>query len=90
LARDAEREQGPYANEISEAIYQARMLTIAELARRTGIDRPLLSRIVNGWALPSAEQLDLIATETGWSAEKLYPREQFRVAIEATRRAEVA
>jgi hypothetical protein len=88
--QDQERERGAYDNELAEALYQTRMLAVAELARRTGIDRPFLSRCVNGWSLPSAEQLDLIVRETGWTPEQLYPREEFRKAIEATRRAEVA
>jgi transcriptional regulator with XRE-family HTH domain len=85
VADDPERERGPYENEIGEALYQTRMLTIAALARRCSIDRPTLSRIVNGWALPSAEQLDAIAVATGWAPSRLYPREEFRLAIEATR-----
>lgn len=81
-------ERGPFANEIREALYQTRILEIAELARRAGIDRPQLSQVVNGWRLPSAEQLDAICVVLGWTPEQLYPREEFRIAIEATRRAE--
>lgn len=88
MAQEPGQEQrGPYDNEIGEALYQTRMLRIAELARRSGIDRPFLSQIVNGWRLPSAEQLDAICATLGWTAEQLYPREEFRAAIEATRRA---
>lgn len=87
MAQDSERERGPYDNEIAEALYQTRMLVIAELARRAGIERPLLSRIVNGWSLPSAEQLEAIIAATGWTDEQLYPVKEFRDAIEATRRA---
>ena len=78
--------KGPYTNEISEALYQTRVLVIAELARRAGIERPKLSEIVNGWRLPSAEQLDSICEALGWTPEQLYPTEEFRAAIEATRR----
>lgn len=78
--------EGPYANQIGEALYQTRMLRIAELARRSGIERPKLSEIVNGWRLPSAEQLDAICEALGWTPEQLYPTEEFRAAIEATRK----
>ena len=84
--KDPETQPGPYANEIGEALYQTRILVISELARRAGIDRPKLSEIVNGWRLPSAEQLDAITEALGWTAEQLYPVEEFRAAIEATRR----
>lgn len=87
MVQDSERERGPYENEIAEALYQTRMLVIAELARRASIERPLLSRIVNGWSLPSAEQLDAIMAATGWTAEQLYPTPEYRAAIEATRQA---
>lgn len=84
--RDPEIARGQYSNEVGEAIYQCR-LTIAELARRLGMARQDLSEIVNGWRLPSAEQLDAICTVVGWTREQLYPRDEFRLAIEATRRA---
>lgn len=80
--------RGPYANEIAEALYQARAMPIAELGRRIALKREYVSDIVNGWRLPSAEQLDRIVEVLGWSAEQLYPTEEFRTAIEATRRAE--
>jgi len=87
MAQEIDQEpRGPYENEIGEALYQTRMLRIAELARRANIERPYLSQIVNGWRLPSAEQLDAISEALGWTREQLYPREEFRVAIEATRR----
>lgn len=83
---DADREKGQYANEIAEAIFQTRIKTIAELGRRAGMDRFSLSQIVNGWRLPSAEDLDAIVRETSWTPEQLYPTEEFRQAIEATRK----
>ena len=83
----AEERKGPYDNEVGEALYQTRILVISELARRTGIKREHMSEIVNGHRLPSAEQLDSIAEVLGWTAEQLYPREEFRAAIEATRQA---
>lgn len=88
--QDQEQRPGPYANEIGEALYQTRILVIAELARRAGIERAKLSQIVNGWQLPSAEQLDAISAALGWTPERLYPTEQFRAAIEATRRTDAA
>lgn len=84
--RDPEQTKGPYSNEIAEALYQTRLPSISELARRAGIERPKLSEIVNGWRLPSAEQLDAITAALGWTAERLYPTPEFRDAIEATRR----
>jgi transcriptional regulator with XRE-family HTH domain len=84
VAEDQER--GPFANEIREALYRTRILEIAELARRAAMDRPQLSQVVNGWRLPSAEQLDAICEALGWTPEQLYPNEAFRAAIEATRR----
>ena len=83
--RDTETQRGPYGNEIGEALYQCR-LTIAEFGRRIGIARQDLSEVVNGWRLPSAEQLDLIVNELHWEAAQLY-REDFLRAIEATRSA---
>lgn len=84
--QDQETVRGPYSNEIGEALYQTRMLWISELARRTGIERPKLSEIVNGWRLPSAEQLDAICEALVWTREQLYPTPAFRDAIEATRK----
>lgn len=83
----SEERKGPYENEIGEAIYQARTLSVSELARRIGMKREYLSMVVNGRQLPSAEQLDAICEVLGWTREQLYPREEFRTAIEATRRA---
>lgn len=85
MVQESLERPGPYENEISEALYQTRIIAVSELARRVGMRRPDLSEIVNGWRLPSAEQLDAIVRETGWAAEQLYPREEFRAAIEATR-----
>lgn len=90
-----ERPGGPYANEIATALLRHPEATsrfglpVAELGRRTGLDRPLLSQIVNGHRLPSAEQLDAICAALGWTPEQLYPVAAFREAIEATRRADV-
>ena len=86
MIRDPEAAKGPYSNEIGEALYQRR-LSVSELARRLGISRQDASEIVNGYRLPSAEQLDAIAEVFGWTPEALYPREEFRAAIEATRKA---
>lgn len=77
--------KGPFPNEIGEALYVARIPSVSELARRVNVDRRVLSEIINGWKLPSAEQLDAIAEQTGWTWEQLVPREEFRTAIEATR-----
>lgn len=82
---DTEQRRGPFENEIAEALYRARIPSISELARRIGMKREYLSLVVNGHKLPSAEELDAIAAETGWTREQLVPREEFRVAIEATR-----
>lgn len=84
--KDQDAARGAYANEIGEALYRTRIIVIAELARRSGIERPKLSEIVNGWRLPSAEQLDAICEALGWTPEQLYPTEEFRAAIEATRK----
>lgn len=81
-----ESQRGPYANEISEALYQRRT-TITALAEAVGLARRDMSEVVNGWRLPSAEQLDAIAGFVSWTREQLYPRDEFRVAIEATRQA---
>jgi len=87
VAQDsATRTAGPYGNLISEALYQTRILAVAELARRTDMKRLDLSEIVNGWRLPSAEQLDAICRELGWTPEQLFPTREFRDAIAATRR----
>ena len=90
MLADQPAQRGPYGNEIAEALYQTRMLAISELARRAGIERPKLSEIVNGWRLPSAEQLDAISEALGWTPKQLYPTEEFRAAIEATRRTAAA
>lgn len=82
-----EERKGPYENEIGEALYQTRMLVVSELARRIEVERRYVSEIVNGWRLPSAEQLDAISQALGWTWEQLYPKEEFRAAIEATRKA---
>lgn len=87
---DPVERRGPYANEIGEALYQTRMLVVSELARRIEMDRRYCSEIVNGWRLPSAEQLDSISEALGWTPEQLYPTEEFRAAIEATRRTAAA
>lgn len=89
-ATAGEQRRGPYENEIGEAIYQARIPSISELARRIGMKREYLSLVVNGHKLPSAEELDAIAEQTGWTWVRLVPREEFRVAIEATRGMQVA
>jgi DNA-binding Xre family transcriptional regulator len=89
VSQDSERPGGPYTNEISEALYQRRT-TVTALAEAIGLKRQDASEIVNGWRLPSAEQLDAICASLSWSPERLYPREEFRLAIEATRRAVVA
>lgn len=96
MANDpAEREKGPYANEIGEALYRRRTeeyprgTPVAELARRIGIERRDMSWIVNGHRLPSAEMLDAICEVLGWTWKQLYPRKEFRDAIEATRKAAV-
>jgi transcriptional regulator with XRE-family HTH domain len=83
--RDPDAAKGPYGNEVGEALYQCR-LTVSELARRIGISRQDLSEVVNGWRLPSAEQLDLIVNELRWEPDRLY-REDFLRAIEGTRTA---
>jgi len=83
--RDPDAARGPYSNEVGEALYQCR-LTVSELARRIAMARSDVSEIVNGWRLPSAEQLDAIVTELGWPAERLYPTGEFSAAIEATRK----
>lgn len=85
LLSDAEQRGGPYENQIGEALYQARIPSISELARRIGMKREYLSLVVNGHKLPSAEELDAIAEQTGWSREQLVPKKEFRDAIEATR-----
>lgn len=89
MAQDRGGQRGPYENEIGEALYQTRMLAVSELARRIDMDRRYVSEIVNGWRLPSAEQLDAISAALGWTREKLYPKAEFRDAIEATRRADM-
>ena len=88
--KDQDAARGPYANQIGEALYQTRILTIAALARRARIARPKLSEMVNGWRLPSAEQLDAICAALAWTPEQLYPTQEFRDAIEATRRVKAA
>jgi len=87
--QDSDKAKGPYTNEIAEALYQRRS-TITALAERVGVARRDMSEIVNGWRLPSAEQKDAIVAFLSWEFERLYPIEQFRVAIEATRQAAVA
>lgn len=86
MAQEPSERRGPYANEIGEALYQTRLLAVSELARRIEMDRRYCSEIVNGWRLPSAEQLDAICEALGWTPEQLYPTEEFRAAIEATRK----
>jgi transcriptional regulator with XRE-family HTH domain len=81
--RDPDAARGPYSNELGEGLYQSR-LTVAELARRIGMARQDLSEVVNGWRLPSADQLDLIVGELHWEPTRLY-RDDFLRAIEATR-----
>lgn len=87
MAQEPIERKGPYENEVGEALYQTRILVVSELARRIGVERRYVSEIVNGWRLPSAEQLDAICEVLGWTREQLYPNEAFRIAIEATRRA---
>lgn len=86
MEQDHERPGGPYANEVSEALYQRRT-TITALAGVIGLARRDMSEIVNGWRLPSAEQLDGMCAYLAWGPTQLYPREEFRAAIEATRQA---
>lgn len=86
MAQEPVEQAGPYENEIREALYQTRLLNISELARRAELKREHMSEIVNGWRLPSAEQLDAIAEVLGWTREQLYPTAAFREAIEATRK----
>ena len=81
------RNPGPYTNELAEAIWRKRT-TIKAVADAIGASRQDTSEIVNGWRLPSAEQLDGIVAFLGWSTEALYPESAFRAAIEATRRTE--
>lgn len=80
--------KGVYQNEIGEALYRSRILSVSELARRIGVDRRHMSEVVNGHRLPSAEQLDAICEALALSGEELYPTEEFRIAIEATRKRE--
>jgi transcriptional regulator with XRE-family HTH domain len=82
--RDPDNARGPYSNEVGEALYRSRM-TISELARRVGESRQDLSEIVNGHRLPSAAQFDAMCEALAATAEQLYPTQEFRAAIEATR-----
>jgi hypothetical protein len=73
-------------NEVAEAIYQRRT-TITAVAAAVGLLRQDMSDVVNGHRLPSAEQLDAMCAFLAWGPTQLYPREEFRAAIEATRQA---
>lgn len=83
MSEDPEQPRGQYVNECREALWQAHS-NISELARATGMERRHASEIVNGWRLPTAAQLDAMCAFLKLTADKLY-REEFRVAIEATR-----
>lgn len=91
MAQDVQepRGRGPYENELLEAIWRKRT-TIKAVADAIGASRQDTSEIVNGWRLPSAEQFDGICEVLGWTREQLYPKSEFRDAIEATRKKEVA
>lgn len=84
---DQQATGGPYANEIAEALWRKSRAKISELAAVVGVSRQDMSEVVNGWRLPSAEQMDaILGFLPGWTFEQLYPNEAFRAAIEATRR----
>lgn len=77
-------EKGPFGNDLSEWIWMRRT-TIAAVARAVGMERPELSQVVNGHRLPSAVQLDALCTFFATESTALFPRDEFRAAIEATR-----
>lgn len=59
-------------------------MTLGELARRTGLERPHLSRIFNGHQLPSLRAAQLIATVLHMTVDQLllkldYPRPRPRI-----------
>lgn len=62
-------------------------LTQADLADRTGIERPWLSRIENGEALCTPQQLDAIAEALQISVARLYEADWLKV-VAAARKAQ--
>jgi putative transcriptional regulator len=54
-------------------VRQARGLTLAELARRVGVDRAVMSRIEHGHRIPKLPLANSIARELGTDMALLWP-----------------